>query len=219
MSVSISIASSATAGTHTVTINNSGTPTRNELWRRTALEYSGAYIRIRSDLGTDAVFVDYDVASDGTYDYFVREVTGSATLDSAVQSASLHLGKVMLHATTKLSASSNSVSTLTPAALWSEPTHDSDFTYASERRENAGNTKPSVNLGVIRDGVWRLPTTIIADADRLNLVALFDSGKTLTLRTPNGAKLFGRLDGLIESYGITTAIPLQFQEASYSESL
>jgi hypothetical protein len=140
-------------------------------------------------------------------------------LDSAVQSASLHLGKVMLHATTKLSSVSNSISTLTPAAVWSEPTHDSEFIYASEQADRAGNTKPSVNLGVIRDGVWRLPATIIDDTDRLNLVALFDSGKTLTLRTPNGAKLFGRLDGLVESYGITTAIPLQFQEGSYSESL
>lgn len=219
MSVSISIASNTIAGTHAITINNSGTPTRNELWRRTALEYDGAYIRLRSNLSTDAVFVDYDIASDRIYDYFVREITGSATLDSAVQSASLHLGKVMLHATTKLGASANSVSTLSPAALWSEPTHDTDFDYASEKADRAGNTKPSVSLGVVKEGTWRLPVVITSETDRLNLVALFDSGKTLTLRTPNGAKVFGRLDGLIESYGVTTAVPLQFQEGSYSESL
>ena len=222
--MSVTLTAAASTDHIHITISNSGVPTRNEVWRRTTNEYGGAYIRICSTVIEDGTFDDYNVASGITYDYFIREVTGGATVDSAAASATLTLSRVAVHVVTKRSASTNKDASYGLLSLHSPDTHEFDFAFELTTEALGGNITQNQLLGAGETNVRQVPIIVplasTAQATRESLETMLRSNKLLCLRTPNQVKAFGVfLNGLRQTYDLSTTIPLLLTETDYSEAI
>jgi hypothetical protein len=213
----------ANTGAIQLEITNPDTVDHNRIYRSVA--GSGQSILISPKLGNDALFQDYQTASDlaspfTDYEYFVRafKPTTLGYTDSAPHQISGQWDKLFIHVVDKVSTTSNaglSVSLSTQGEIVKR--------FVKNHRSVAydGRSKFITHAGQAKHTELTYQLIIPrADVEVVfgKLQAVFDANKTLCIRDSAGNKIFGRMGELPKvDYLSNVDFGLTFTEGIYQE--
>jgi hypothetical protein len=211
MAVSISLA--ALSNAIQVTVSNTASVDRNEVWRS---RNSEAAKRLTKTLGEDGVFTDYGVASEVEYTYFAREVISGVETQSTVASLSITLTECWLHmndktqATTQLSGTSLIIDNL-PGQLRGPSRSTAIYM-------TGGRTKPTSSASDIEDQSLQVTLRFADDADLESIQEIYDSKRYVCLRDQQGLVMFGTLIAMPISYQFGFSdVSFLLEETDFSE--
>lgn len=223
-----------------IEFENPGTVDHNQIWRKTASEYNGQWIKVADPVDNVAAahvgsFLDFNVSHGLQYSYRLIGVdsSGVVSASSNIVNATIALSSAWLHAVHKNNRGGGSGGIFLNAAGDVDPATDAcaliDFApfqqsraLVSQRRILANSTTPSVGVGSIKHLQISVPAyNTFGTVDyRSKLRAIFRDDYYACLRTLLGDKYFGRLLPLSEKYsGPTADVSFQLEVLSFDESV
>lgn len=217
----ITVTPDTSTGRNGIVIANSDTPDSNRLERS---ENGGAFIVIASGLGVDPTFYDSNIAAGIPYAYRAVAISSGVEAVSTIDTATLTLAKLWLHATKKGTDSNVFGTALSLTHLVPQ---DHEFRRESENYMLSGRTTPKVLASEIAGETFSVVCRI-NDADYAKKTTLLDiqeSGRYVCVRDRNysgmlGSKIFGLLDVVPIQYHIGfTDFQLSLTGVHYEEAV
>lgn len=212
-----------TSNGNSVTVTNTDSVTRNEVWRKGSDE--SEYVRLTRTLAEDGVFSDYGVRSGFSYSYFARAVNASGETDSLISAITLTLTNCWLHMIDKTQAATQLSGSLLSA------TNLEGQTRGGQRRGTVyicgGRTVPVVLTSEIIEHSLQVPFVFTSDADLASLQTIFEARRVVCLRDQKGFRIFGSISDLPIEYrlrdqttgDIISAVAVSVDEMSFSEQV